>query len=235
MMIYPDPDFTRLPENVVGLFEGASAANFFSHIGWYELMSRSARAADTQVRLYVDAEPPSAGLLLRTDGKRRLHGFSNAYTMEYGPIGRSNAASCMVLHHLAEAIAKEDPRRRTIRIAALDPLAASYAALRDGLRAAYWVVKPFFDCGNWYEDTAGLDFRSYLDARPAVLRNTFRRKTKTAAKEGAEYVFSHAGCDISRLIEDYETVYRNSWKTAEPFAQFMHDLIRLSFRLGALR
>ncbi len=223
MVIYAEPNFARLPPDVVRLFDMAGERSFFAQTAWYELVARFARPDEAQFRLYLDAEPASTGFLLRTNGPRALHGVSNAYTMEYGPLG-GDAADCAALEQLAQAMAGEDPRREMIVMAALDPKAPSYRALVDGFRSARWAVKPFFDSGTWYEETNGLDFRRYMDMRPSVLRNTMRRKTKAAEAEGAEYVFADTGCDIERLIEDYETVYRNSWKEAEPFARFMPEL-----------
>jgi len=229
MVNCPEPDFGNLPAATARLFDAAARTSFFQQSGWYDLIARHARPEGVEFHLYLDGDPANAGLPLRTDGARRLRAMANAYTLEYGPIGAPGAD----VERLASAIAAEDPRHEMIVLEALDPLAASFPALVDGFRHARWAAKPVFDFGVWYEETGGLDFRRYFETRPAILRNTVRRKT--AAAQGIEYRFAEPATDIEALIADYETVYRNSWKEPEPFSEFMPALIRFAFRVGALR
>lgn len=107
MVIYSEPDFRNLPAHTVRLFDATGEASFFAQTAWYDLMARNARPPGAQMRLYLDSEPASVGLILRTDGDRRLRGASNAYTMEYGPIGLADKTTDAPLRRLAGALAAE--------------------------------------------------------------------------------------------------------------------------------
>jgi broad specificity phosphatase PhoE len=132
-------------------------------------------------------------------------------------------------------IAAERPIWSALRFDALDPNDPSYAAMLAGMRDAQLVAQPYFDSGTWFEPTSGLDFSHYLEARPAQLRNTFRRKDKSARSEGVSYMFYEPGRSLEPLIADYETVYANSWKKAEPYPLFMRNMMLLAAAQGALR
>lgn len=49
------------------------------------------------------------------------------------------------------------------------------------------------------------------------------------------YVFHDDGAALADGVWDYETVYAESWKSAEPFSDFMPHLIRAAATVGALR
>jgi hypothetical protein len=235
MKVWPEPDFSNLPGELSALFAAAGETSFFARAEWYALMARHAREPGQRIRLYADGEAAGLALVCRDSG-RFLHGLSNPFSLEFGPIhARMTGDAGAALADLAMAIADERPAWQLFTLAALDPAAPSFAALLDGLSAARWVARPFFDSGTWFEATDGLDFPRYFDARPSVLKNTYRRKVKAARDLRLDYAFSDPGADIDRLIDEYETVYRNSWKKTERFATFMPALMRLAFATGALR
>jgi hypothetical protein len=235
MNVHFEPEFLNLPTELKSLFAAASTSSFFSQAAWYDLMTQRARISSSTIRLYSDSTPPTVGLVMRSEGYRRLHGFSNAYSLEYAPIMSAGIISCDPLRELIANVAKEDPSRERITFAALDPASDAYAALVEGFRLSGWSVKRFFDCGVWYEDTTGLGFSDYISSRPSILRNTFRRKEKAAAAAGTVISYLDDTSDLERMIEDYETIYQSSWKPQESFTDFIPNLIRLAFALGALR
>ena len=199
-------------------------------------MARYGREPGSGIRLYADCDQAEAAFVCRTDGDRRLQGASNFYSVEHGPIHQvSGAGATDTVLRLAHDIAREQASRHVIRLAALDPAEPEYAAVRDGLRSAGWIVKPFFDSGTWFEDTRGLDFRCYFDERPGIITNTYRRRAARAKSQQLDYLLPGGGSEIENFIADYLTVYRNSWKDSEPFPDFIPKLIRWAFSLGALR
>jgi Acetyltransferase (GNAT) domain len=229
-----EPDFAALPAAAAALFAAAGEDSFFAQAAWYALMTQHARDAGDRVRLYLDADRPRAALVCRATRHRRLDGLANFYSIEHGPIAAAGAASDIVAD-LAAAIGREHPGWTGVGFTALDPRAPSFAALGAGLRGAGFLVQAYFHFGIWFEETGGLDFRRYFDARPAALRNTFRRKAKAAAGRGIDYAFSAPGCDLDRLVAEYETVYAKSWKEPEPYPAFIPALLRMAFAMGALR
>jgi hypothetical protein len=137
---------------------------------------------------------------------------------------------------LAQGIMAERPAWERIMLSSLDPADGGFPQLAAALRRAGMFVRPFFDSGTWYEETAGLSFADYLAQRPSELRNTWRRK---AARVGAKGAMRVAYYDTPRGIDEaiahYEAVYRESWKPEEGFPRFIPALIRLAADVGALR
>jgi hypothetical protein len=236
MIVLEEPDFRALPATFGPLFAAAAQSSFFLRAEWFDLLARHARDEGAAVRLYADAADPTVALACRARDAASLEALANFYTMEYGPIGGADDASLQRgIIELVREIADEPQRWSAFRFPALDPADRGYAALLDGLRAARLVVQPFFDCGNWYEQTEGLDFRRYFDTRPTQLRNTYRRKEKSASDEGVRFAIAERPEDLESFIADYESVYRKSWKQSEPYPNFMPELMRMAHRAGALR
>ena len=236
MLVYQEPDFRTLPGKLGALFSAADETSYFAQAAWFDLMARHARDPETTIRLYADSAHPAAALVCRSRGAARLEGLTNFYTLEHQPIlAASTAERSDATERLISEIAAETPPWSAYRFDALDPTDSAYAGLLAGLRRARLVVQPFFDCGTWFEDTHGLDFPRYLEARPTQLRNTFRRKAKIGRGEGIVYAFNEAGAELETLIAGYEAVYRHSWKQSEPYPSFIPELMRLAGAQGALR
>jgi hypothetical protein len=236
MIILEEPDFGALPAPFGPLFDAAGQNSFFARAEWFDLLARHARDPGMSARLYADTARPAAALPCCSRRTGRLEGLANFYTMEYAPlVGGDGTDGCEALARLVVELAGGPEPWHAFRFMALDPASAGFTALLDGLRRVRLVVQPFFDTGNWFEATQGADFPHYLETRPAVLRNTLRRKEKTAQGEGLRFSFNEPGGDLDSLIAAYEDVYRKSWKKTEPYPRFVPELMRMAERAGALR
>jgi hypothetical protein len=102
--------------------------------------------------------------------------------------------------------------------------------LERGLREAGWIVFAAPRTANWRIDTAGMDFERYWAKRPARLRNTAKRKAKGAALD----VVVHDRFDAAAW-DDYESVYRASWKPEEGSFPFLRALAEQEGAAGTLR
>jgi hypothetical protein len=120
-------------------------------------------------------------------------------------------------------------RDRGVARVELAPVAIP-APLRDAFERAGWLVFAQPRTGNWRIATEGMDFAAYWASRPAQLRNTAKRRGKSA------------GLDIeiydrfdSRAWADYESVYRQSWKPEEGSFPFLRALAQQEGAAGTLR
>jgi hypothetical protein len=240
MPLYTNPDFRRLPNGLAGMFEHAAQDSFFALPAWYDLMARHGVTPGTEIRLYADERPGSAAALclqvVESAGARRLTSLVNAYGVEHGLVFGACADVNRALAAIFREILAERPAWDALALLGLDPRDPSYDALVRALRQAGLIVECVFNTGTWYEDTAGLDFAAYLAARPAQLRNTWRRKHRKLAGSGRfKAAFFAGSTGIETAVRDYETVYARSWKPEEQFPALIPALIRLAAGLGALR
>ncbi|MBV8505744.1 MAG: GNAT family N-acetyltransferase [Alphaproteobacteria bacterium] len=203
-------------------------------------MARYGVSPETQTRVYTDEQAaPATAVVLQSepDGKgHRLTSLTNAHSLEYGFVNGSAAGLQTALAEIVSEIVCERPRWDSLSLSELDPLEPSYAAFGRALRHAGFLVEYSFNSGTWYEETAGLTFADYLEARPSELRNTWRRKRRKLQQ--SYRLNTRFFCDDTRIEEalaDYQTVYAASWKPAEFFPDFVPALIRLAAGLRALR
>jgi hypothetical protein len=240
MPVYKNPDFRRPPPGLAAIFARSSQQSFFSLPQWYDLLARFGTPPGTEIRVYTDEHSQSMlALPLSVPDADRLGclaSLSNFYSLEHGPIAGSGGDLNRGIAAILSEIGAERPRWSSLKLAELDPYDSSYHALVRGLRHAGHIVECTIGAATWYEPTEGLSFEDYLAARPTQLRSTWRRKLKqikTAGRLDAAF-FSDIE-SIEKAIADYETIYAASWKPAEPFPQFIPELIRLAAKLGALR
>lgn len=235
MAVHDDPDFSRLPPPLADLFVRAAQRSFFALPLWYHVLARYGTETGSRVRLYTDNETRAALVCRFSPGQHRLLSLSNYYSTEHGPV---YAAGGTAFRQALGAIAREiaDARYDAIQFAGLDPRDESFAGLVDAFSAAGLRPQRYFDSGTWYEETAGIDFDRYIARRPSALRNTWRRKNKAlAAAHRIETVFHDDESTLAEGVRDYESVYAESWKAAEPFPNFMPHLMRAAATVGALR
>ena len=99
----------------------------------------------------------------------------------------------------------------------------------------YW-VSSHRGFENWYEEISPGGFDLYWQKRPSQLKNTEKRKRRQAQRdhEFKVRIFPQEG-DLEFLIADYQTIYENSWKEAEPDPDFMPVMMRAAAENQALR
>lgn len=166
---------------------------------------------------------------------RLLTSLTNYYSTTFAVPGLEECAEpeavveAWALEHRSGAL----PADR-IGFEALDPARRSFTALKRGLaRAGYWIeAYPCFI--NRFLSLDGASFESYWAARDPKLRNTVDRKAKALLRQfGAtieRYVSArHAG----EAVQLYQHVYARSWKSAEPFVDFIPGVIRTALAAGA--
>jgi len=95
---------------------------------------------------------------------------------------------------------------------------------------------PFFQYENWREPIRGRAFESYFADRPSGLRKDIvRREKKLQNTHGLEIAVVTGGPAVGKMLQDFITVYNRSWKTPEPFPDFLPSLVSECAKLDVLR
>jgi CelD/BcsL family acetyltransferase involved in cellulose biosynthesis len=221
------PDALALLDNAPGLFAGRA---------WWDVVQSHAMPAGTEASfIVIRTAGQIAALLPMLRSRGRLSSLTTPYTCEYLP----RFAAELTHSDRAAAMAAFGTLCRPSGSVRLDALPAEWVYLSDletGVRQAGLRVLRFDHFGNWHEDVAGLDWGAYLSGRPGALRETIRRRLRRAEKlpDGRFDLFSRPA-ETDQAVEAFESIYRRSWKDAEPFPTFNGALIRSTAALGLLR
>jgi len=164
-----------------------------------------------------------------------LTAASNYYTAAFGPIVRPGTdARC--LESLAAATLTS---AQHVNVVDLNPVADDSAFLTCCLRmfgSHGWFTQVYPRFGNWIEPVAGRSFKEFLKDRPGNLRSTLSRKSKRlGARAGARYRIVTDEEQVEHALNQYEAVYRTSWKSDEPYKGFIRQVCLQFARRGWLR
>lgn len=172
-------------------------------------------------------------LTYQTPGGAPRQALTNYYASLYSPV----VTACGDAARAAASLARSLTQRRRPPVLQLAPLSSEDAGVLAGaLRREGWFVKRYFCFGNWYLPCAGMDYASFLAGRDSQMRNTLTRKSKKFLADPAnrlEIVTSPA--DVDRAMDAYDRVLHQSWKTPEPYPEFMRGWARICAERGWLR
>lgn len=180
-------------------------------------------------------ERPRAILPVRLTQRGRIkvvEALGNFYTSLFSPLPCS--AKVADLECLITAASREHGTADEMRFAPLDEASPIFETTVCALRSAGWIPFRYFCFGNWYLKVDS-DWKTYLSARSGVLRSTLKRMHKKFAEDQGTLEIITAADRAEAAIADFQSVYAASWKTPEPFPEFIPGLIRALARNGALR
>lgn len=182
----------------------------------------------------------TAALPLRISAQKHAQSLVNFYTSLYRPLVPDTADHGAASEPLFTAILRYlrvEERAHSVMLHPLDGEAEHYATLRVALKNAGWGGVHGFGCfANWYLESPGLSWQSYLQGRPSRLRNTIGRKTRAFLRDqrGSLSIVTD-GAQLSAALEHYTAIYNSSWKQNEPYPTFIPNLVSLAARRGWLR
>ena len=195
----------------------------FERMDWFRLVDRYTpakgniliiRSADAAGRVWL--------FLDRKGGAARP--LANWYSLRFGTIVERRNGTAPRLDALVDGL-----REAGISRLKLEPL-GEQDPLPDALRRKGWMVRHGKVTESWRINTAGLSFDDYWASRPSRLRNTARRRAKSAGLE----VRIHDRFD-AEAWEDYQKVYEASWKPSEGAPDMLRALAQQEGKAGTLR
>lgn len=224
--------------DVLELFESVCELGVESSVPWYQNLVDAVYRQHDGVRFYVLRHAGRAVAVLPTLIERRAKGsrlraLSNYYTALYAPIIAHELKPSALLP-LVQALCAEHAPLSSLTFAPMDPRSRSYQHLLFALQTSGLATFPYFCFGNWFL-ARDMEWSVYLAGRDGKLRSTLKRKGKSFAADGGTIEIVVAGEGLERGIQAYLRVYASSWKTPEPFPEFVPSLIRTCSERGWLR
>ncbi|MEA2741354.1 MAG: hypothetical protein QOH05_4661 [Acetobacteraceae bacterium] len=229
-----------LPPDALALLDAPTpcdpaAALFASRTWWDVVLSHAMPPGAEACFVAVRSAGRIVALLPMMRSGRRLSSLTTPYTCAYTPL----FAAGLDPSARVSAMAAFGRFTRSSGVVRLDSLAAAWdglPALEAGARRAGLRTLRFAHFGNWREDVAGLDWPDYLRGRPGALRETIRRRLRRAERLPlARFDLLMRPDQMDQAAEAFESVYRRSWKEAEPYPAFNVALMRAMAATGLLR
>ena len=158
-------------------------------------------------------------------GDGHLTGLANWYTFRLRPVFSPGADKAALLAALFRDLAT---RAHRVTLSGLPDEDGSASLIEQAFRAAGWIVKREACNTNHVLDLGGRGYEEYLASRPGKLRSTLKRKTGKVAAQ----VLTHFDADV---WDDYEAIYRQSWKPEEGSPPFLRAFAEAEGAAGRLR
>jgi hypothetical protein len=213
-------DLDAVADDAAGALDRAAQPSLFARLDWFRLIRDHCPPPGRLQAIRAREGDRSAWLFLAVEG-RTARAYAAWYSLRFDAVGDRGDD---VMTSLARAL-----RGRGIAKVELAPV-ADPEPLAEGFRRAGWRVNLTPKTGNWRIATENVDFAAYWAARPAQLRNTAKRRGKSAGLEIEIYDRFD-----SQAWADYEEVYRQSWKPEEGSFPFLRALAEQEGAAGTLR
>ena len=228
-------EWKQLPECANILFARCEQDSLFFSRVWLESLTSHALNAHQSILLacVVKDENFLAILPLMQHPQGNLSSLSNHYTTLYSLLISDNGQQDAILACLANGLSQ-----MPVQLIQFEPIDANddiMIRLCELMGSCGFQSYPYFRFYNWIHPANGQSFDEYMDERPAILRNTIRRKQRKLKREHdyAIQLFKYA--DIEQALLDYCAIYKASWKANEFYAAFTPSLVKSLSQLGWLR
>jgi len=194
----------------------------FDRIAWMRLL---AAHCDILPLVAVARDGDAHALLALRRIGRRIEALANWYSFRVRPLVSPGNAAPRLLAELARDLVGEAPR---IVLSPLPDEHGEATTLATAFRAAGWLVFREQCDVNHVLHLKGRGYEEYLAGRPGPLRTTLKRKS------GKVEVRVLTGFDAG-LWDEYEAIYRESWKPEEGSPAFLRAFAEEEGAAGRLR
>lgn len=218
-------DLDAVARDAGDMLDRATQPCLFDRLAWYRLIA--AHSPPRGEALVIRARDAAGGawLFLTRDGNRAT-ALANWYSLETGLVTHGRITADLV-----QSLARHLRERQRMSVIDLAPLSeARLAELEVPFRAAGWWTRASIATVNRSIDVAGTDWQSFLAARPARLRNTILRKSRSSGLRTEVFTnYEDHSWDL------YQQVYDASWKPEEGSPAMLRELAREEGQAGTLR
>jgi hypothetical protein len=207
----------------------AGQHHLFDRLDWFESLHTGVLSHHQPLLAHAQQGGDGLWLMLMRDGQTALS-MAYWYSFAWRPIwtGQPDTAT-----KLALATEMLKGLRRHVAKLALSPVPeedGSAALLNQAMRQAGWTVDAKATSHNHWLETGGRPFADWWAERPGALRSTVKRK----GNKGLVALEIHKSFDDA-LWNEFEAVYRESWKPPESHPDFLRAWARSEGEAGTLR
>ena len=233
---YRHPD--EFPPDALQFFALAAQQSMESSAWWYRNLIDTVFSQNERVRIYFlrkNGQTVAALPLVASKDAMgyRVEALSNYYTSIYAPL-IAEGVGVPELSALLDAIKRDHPPLISIKLAPMASPSAHFTLLHEAMLASGLTPFGFFCFGNWYLDVKD-EWPVYFQNRDGAIRSTIKRMSKKFFAIGGSLELILGGDELERGLAAFEQVYAASWKSAEPFPNFVPGLIRICAAQGCLR
>jgi hypothetical protein len=235
-----------IPEYYRALFDDANHRDFFLGLPWFQNFEQTIASDEEPVVVYgiepMDSSNHALGAFLLWSrrpygsfGPKVLHSLTNYYTPYFSPI-LNEAHSDEIIQAFARALWNDRGDFAAIDLRCLNPDSSVFVALVSALENVGLAVQTYFQFGNWYLDVGGRSYAEYVTSLPAVLKKNIPYQTRRLERTYRVELKLVTGKDgLESAINDYEKVYRASWRDQEAYPDFIRGLAEAALGSGSLR
>lgn len=225
----------QLPASANQLFLEAEQQSMFLSRQWFETITQHSIDNNQHLILFgvVHMDRLLAILPMITSPQGSLHSLSSRFTSFYSLLIAKNSPQEAVLNCLAQGISEQEAH--LIQLDPVDEHEEKVLQLNRALQNYGFSHYPYFRFYNWLHIVKGQSFAEYIEQRPAMLRNTLKRKRRKLQREYQVDIVLHTEFNVEQAFNEYQKVYQASWKANEFFADFTPALVKQFNQSGWLR
>jgi len=242
MIIEKYNNISELPEIFCADLRQAQE-NFFGDVDWYDLLQKHITGPDEKIIYYciLDQRKKIQAVfpLVKSPGKATsgyaLKSLANFYTMEYiPPITNGPRKSRKVINAFVNYLFHEEKGWVSLDIFPLDETKLEVIYLREKL-AMHFPITSSLCHKNWIYINNNKNFDDYIACSPPRIKDIRREERRVLKQHEVDFRMYIDDENMENAIQDYFTVYDNSWKEKENYPEFIPDLIRLCAQKNMLR
>ncbi|MEK6541686.1 MAG: GNAT family N-acetyltransferase [Pseudomonadota bacterium] len=209
---------------------GVGQSGLFDRLDWFEALHGACLSDLEPLIGHASDDSGHSAWLFMTRKGRSVFALANFYSFAWRPLwcgGPDDTKKIALLATLASSLKSHGAKLWLSSIPIED---GSAEALANALRSAGWIVACEATSHNHWLDTQGRAFAEWWAMRPGALRSTVQRKGKKGL-----VALTITGQFNDADWDDYERVYRQSWKPPEGFPGFLRDWAKGEAVTGTLR
>lgn len=224
----------QLPDSANTLFSQYENESLFFSRPWFENLIATTLEHNHSMLLACVFEGDDTlaifPLIQSPDGhlSSLAHTYSSLYTLLLADKNQSDVLAC-----LAEGL--NDLSASMLSLKPFDPNDNNINKLQHALEKVGFSCHRGFRFYNWIYRVDGETFDEYMSKRPAILRNTIKRKQRKLAREHGYEIRLFTDENSEQALTDYTIAYNASWKAHEQYNDIIKGLVERFARQGWLR